>query len=257
MKVTVITTTFNSEATIETCVASVNTQKYSDIEHIIIDGASTDDTLRIIEKIPNRITKIVSENDKGIYDAINKGIKIASGDIIGILNSDDVYFNNNSVKQIVTAFETRKTDCVYGNLVYINKQDQVVRTWKSQSFRPGLFAKSWTPAHPTFYCKRDIYEKFGVYKTDYKIAADVELMLRFLEVHQIKSTFLDEFLVSMRMGGASTKGIQSTITITREVKRAFEENNLSFNLPIYLVHKFMKVKELFNIEERTRSKMPV
>lgn len=245
MKISLITATYNSSATIADCIKSVIEQKHNDIEHLIIDGGSKDNTLEIIKSMPNRVTKIISEPDHGIYDAMNKGILLATGDIVGLLNSDDQFYSNTVLATINQCFESMDIDCTYGKLVYSNKYGKVTRTWKSKPFQSGLFGKSWTPAHPTFYCKRELYENYGLYKTDYKIAADVELMLRFLEVHQVKSYFIDEFLVNMLEGGVSNQGIQSTMTITKELQRAFRENKLKFNLPKYLFHKGLKIKEFF------------
>jgi glycosyltransferase involved in cell wall biosynthesis len=250
MKVSIITVTYNSEATVKSCLTSVKNQTWPNIEHIIIDNASNDGTIGIIKDTPSRLTRLVSEPDKGIYDAINKGILCASGEIIGILNADDVFMNNQSVEKIVNAFKEQNTDCVYGNLVFTNQKGRVIRVWRSKPFISGLFEISWTPAHPTFYCKKLMYETYGLYKTDYKIAADVELMLRYITVHKINSYFLDDFLVNMRYGGISTRGLRSTIIITKEMRRAFKEHNIPFNLFGYLFHKFMKVKEFLNIKNK-------
>ncbi len=244
MKVSIITVTYNSARTISDCVASVNAQTYPEIEHIIIDGASQDKTVEIIKSLPSRISKIVSEPDKGMYDAMNKGIDFSTGGLIGMLNSDDQLFNSQSIEKIVRRFENEKVDAIYGNLIYTDGTNKVIRTWRSDNFKSGLFAKSWCPAHPTFYCKRELYEKLGFYKTDYLIAADVELMLRFLEVHKINSSFIDEVLVNMRTGGVSNQGIKSIITITKEMQRAFKENGIPFNLPKYLFYKGLKIREL-------------
>ena len=244
MKISLITATYNSAATIATCIESVNRQTHADIEHIIIDGASKDNTLEIIQSMPNRVVRIVSEPDKGIYDAMNKGIALATGEVVGILNSDDQFYADNALEQIASAFAQTGADCTYGNLVYTNTEGKVVRSWKSRPYRTGLFARSWSPAHPTFYCKTELYRRYGLYKTDYRIAADVELMLRFLEVHGISSHFIDQTLVNMLQGGVSNQGLKSTLIITREMQRAFRENGLPFNLFKYLFCKGMKVKEL-------------
>jgi len=247
MKVSIITVTYNSEKTIKNCIDSVNSQTYKNIEHIIIDGSSVDRTVSYITSTPNRVKKIVSEPDKGIYDAMNKGIRLATGDVVGTLNSDDVLFDKHVIDKIVKEFDQYiEIDCLYGNLVFVNEDNKVVRKWKSKNFEQGLFEKSWTPAHPTFYCRKSVFEKYGLYKIDYKIAADVEFMLRLLELNKVKSHFLNKFLVSMTIGGVSTNGISSTIIITKEMKRAFEENDLSFNILKYLFYKFLKVKEFFN-----------
>lgn len=243
MKISIITVTFNSGKTIEDCINSVNSQDYKNIEHIIIDGASKDNTIDIVKDIGERVAKIVSEPDKGIYDAMNKGIKLATGDIIGMLNSDDIFYDDGVVQKIVKAFQIDKIESLHGNLVYFNSDKKIIRKWHSQSFKPGLFSKSWSPAHPTFYCKRELYEKYGLYKTDYKIAADVELMLRFLELNRISSMFINDYFVRMRTGGVSNQGVNSTIIITKELRRAFKENNLPFSLTKYLFYKFLKIKE--------------
>lgn len=249
MKISIVTVSFNSAITIKKCINSINEQSYSDIEHIIVDGASTDDTMDIIKSDAKRSPVIISEPDEGIYDAMNKGIRRATGDVIGFLNSDDTLYNKHVVETIVEPFKENNCDCIYGNLIYSNKEGKTIREWKSKSYVPGLFAKSWTPAHPTFYCKKEIYNKFGLYKIDYDIAADVELMLRFLEVHKIKSHFIDKILVNMLAGGVSNQGLGSTFTITKELMRAFNENNLKLNLPKYLFYKFLKIKE-FMLNER-------
>lgn len=246
MKISIITVTFNSSSTIANCVNSINNQTYLNIEHIIIDGASSDDTIERINSIPNRVSKIISEPDNGIYDAMNKGILLATGDVVGMLNSDDQLFDSTSIEKIVAAFEINPIDCCYGNLVFFNKDGKIIRRWHSKPFEYGLFAKSWTPAHPTFYCKRELYEKYGLYKTNYKIASDVELMLRFLELNHISTFFIDEYLVKMLSGGVSNNGIKSTITITKELKQAFQENNLNFNYAKYLFYKLFKIKEFFH-----------
>ncbi|HDR51636.1 MAG TPA: glycosyltransferase [Mariniphaga anaerophila] len=246
MKITIITATYNSAAHIANCIESVNSQTYPNIEHIIIDGVSKDNTLEIINTTPNRVSKIVSEPDKGIYDAMNKGIRLATGDIIGTLNSDDTFYSPEALEQVAHTFEQHpEIDCLYGNLVFVNNEGKAVRRWQSRPFEPGLFAKSWSPGHPTFYCRREVFEKFGLYKTNYKIAADVEFMLRVMEVHCIKSYYLNKTLVRMSMGGVSTSGLQSTVTITREMHRAFKENGLPFNLPKYMFYKALKLREFF------------
>ena len=242
-KISLITVTYNSGSTISDCITSVNNQSYQNIEHIIIDGASKDNTIEIIKSLPNRISKIISEPDRGIYDAMNKGIRLATGDVVGILNSDDQFSNSQCLEEIAQCFENPNVDAVYGNLIYTDEYNNLVRTWKSKPFKTGLFSQSWTPAHPTFYCKREFYYKYGFYKTDYRIAADVELMLRFMEVHRIQTCFIDKVLVNMRSGGVSNKGLQSTVIITKEMRRAFKENRLNFNLPKYIFYKGLKIRE--------------
>jgi len=243
MRISIITVTYNSAQTISACIDSVNNQTYPNIEHIIIDGASKDKTVEIIKMQPNKVEKLISERDNGIYDAMNKGITMATGDIIGILNSDDLLYDTNVLEKIANAFQSNNINCCFGNLVFFNQKGEIVRKWHSRPFEKGIFSKSWTPAHPTFYCKKELYEKHGLYKTDYKIAADVELMLRFLEVKEVRSLFLNEYLVKMQAGGISNNGLKSTIIITQEMKRAFQENGLHFNLLKYLFFKALKLKE--------------
>jgi glycosyltransferase involved in cell wall biosynthesis len=245
LKVSIITICLNSKEFIASTIESVLMQSYKNIEYIVIDGESTDGTLEIIKKYVGSISKYVSEKDKGIYDAMNKGVLLASGDIIGFLNADDIFYDNTVIQRIVSAFTNDSTDSVYGNLVYVNRQDavRITRRWKSKEFRDGLFEKSWTPAHPTFYCKRALYKQLGFYRTDFKIAADVELMYRFLQKYHIRSKYIDADFVRMRDSGVSNRGIQSTIIITREMKKAINENGGHFNLVKYLFFKFLKINE--------------
>ena len=252
MKISIITVCFNSAKTISNTIESVLLQTHKNIQYILIDGCSTDGTIAIIKKYAEIFHKSgieflwMSEPDNGIYEAINKGIKMASGDAIGILNSDDCYYDARALEDISRTLERDAVDCVFGNLVYVDpsKGNQVTRKWISKPFKPGLFEKSWTPAHPSFYCKKRIYEQYGLYRTDFQIAADVELMYRFLEKHRIRSFFLDRFMVIMRRGGVSNRGIKSTIIITQEMKIAINENGGQFNILKYLFYKLLKLKEL-------------
>lgn len=253
MKITIITVSYNSEKTIRDTINSVLSQSSKQIEYIIVDGLSTDNTVDIIKSYEDDFKKNeisfhwISEKDNGLYDAINKGIGLATGDIVGILNSDDFYIDNNVVDNIINSFNEHAIDCVYGNLLYVKSDDTniITRTWKSKSFNKGLFEKSWTPAHPTFYCKKELYDKFGTYRTDFEIAADVELMYRFLDVHNSKSLYLGMDFIKMREGGISNRGIKSTITITKELKKSITENGGNFNVFKYLFFKSLKIKQLF------------
>lgn len=251
MKVSIITVLYNSSSTLTDTIASVYNQTYENIEFILIDGKSTDNSLDIIKSYESafRLKNIsyiwISEKDNGIYDAINKGIKLATGDVIGILNSDDYYNDNLVIGDVASAFQYNNIDCVYGNLNYINTDNKkITRKWISRKYEKGLFDKSWTPAHPTFYCKKEMYIKYGVYRTDFKIAADVELMYRFLEKNQIKSKYLDRLMIIMRQGGVSSRGIKSTIIITKEMRHAYKINGDRLNLLKYLFYKIGKIKEL-------------
>jgi glycosyltransferase involved in cell wall biosynthesis len=244
LKISIITPTYNSEQYIENNINSVFSQSYKNTEHIIVDGASTDNTIKLINKRKNNITFFVSEKDNGIYDAINKGISLSTGDIIGILNSDDKFHNEEVLKEIINVFiENPDVYCLYGNLIFLNNSKKLVRVWNSKKFVTGQFEKSWTPAHPTFYCRKSVYDLFGKYKIDYKIAADVEFMFRVLEIGKLKSFFLNKILVDMTIGGVSTRGFKSTITITKEIRKAFRENGYKLNLIKYLFFKLLKLKE--------------
>ena len=250
LKISVITVSYNSEKTIRGTLESVYKQSYKNTEYIIIDGKSTDGTIEIVKEYQSIFNntetdfKWISEKDNGIYDAINKGIKLATGDVIGILNSDDYYTDSSVLTYIAETFATINCDCLYANLRYIDPDtEKVTRDWKSKPFIKGLFEKSWSPAHPTFYCKKLVYDKYGLYKTDYKIAADVELMYRFLEKNNVSSYYLDRYLVTMRQGGISSNGLNSTYTITKEMIKAFRENGDHLNIAKYLFFKGLKLKE--------------
>ncbi len=241
MKVSIITIAYNSSKTIAKTLQSVLDQKVKNIEHIIIDGKSSDNTLEICKKF-SHISKIISEKDKGVYDAFNKGLKFATGEIIGFLNSDDIFYNEESLQNIINAFDSH-TDCIYGNLKYINSNGVIVRKWESKVFKAGAFKKAWMPAHPTFYCRKKIYDKLGGYKRSYKIAGDFELMLRFLEKHGINSKFIDKNLIIMLTGGISNRNINSKVRILKEEFKAFKENKIKFNKVNYLINKIFKIKE--------------
>lgn len=210
MKVSIITVVYNNANFIKDAIESVLTQSYENIEYIVIDGASNDGTVEIIKRYGNKITHFLSEKDHGIYDAMNKGLKLASGDIIGILNSDDFYISNNVINMVVEVFLYNNVDSVFADLVYVNPDNlaKVVRYYDSSYFSPSKFSYGWMPAHPTFFVRRDIYEKYGFFKTDYKIAADYELLVRFLGKHRISYFYLQIPLVKMRIGGVSTTSLK-------------------------------------------------
>lgn len=234
MKISIITATYNSAAHIADCVKSVYDQSYRNIEHIIIDGASKDKTLDIINSLPNRVEKIVSEPDKGIYDAMNKGIKSATGDIIGILNSDDFFNTPDVITEIAAEFQKdSKLDGVYTNLYYVKQNDpqQVVRHWVSKPFKDNSFFKGWHPPHPTLYLKRSVYEKYGIFNLDFSLAADFELMLRFFERYKIKTNYLPITTIRMRLGGVTSKNLKNVKKQNLECVKAFEKNG--FNPPVF------------------------
>ena len=242
MKISIITISFNANYTIEKTLKSVVSQSYKNIEHIIVDGGSMDNTLDICKAFTH-ISKIVSEPDKGVYDAFNKGLNIATGDVIGFLNSDDVFYSENSVQEIVNIFLNNETDIVYGNLDYVNKEGKVIRNWTSKQYENGLVKKAWMPAHPTFYCKKEVYDRLGGYNDSFKIGGDFELCLRFLEVNKIPSFYLNKKLVKMLVGGISNSGLKSKWTIYKEELRAFKINKINVNPISFFLYKLNKLKQ--------------
>ncbi|MCK5700469.1 MAG: glycosyltransferase [Cyclobacteriaceae bacterium] len=248
MKITIITVCYNSVSHIEDAINSVANQDYKEIEHIVIDGNSYDGTQEVLQKYSGKIAHWISEPDKGIYDAMNKGIKIASGEVIGSLNSDDFYFDNQVISKVVEAFADQKTDAVFGDLIFVDPDNlsRTLRTYSSNSWHPEKFAKGYMPAHPTFFVKRKYYEKYGLFETDYKIAADYEMLIRLLYVYKLNYTYLPLKMVKMRKGGVSSNGIKSNITLNNDDIRACRKHGIKTNaLKIYLKY-FKKVFELFN-----------
>lgn len=248
MKVSIITATFNSAATISGCIASVNNQTHNDIEHIIIDCVSADRTIDIINSSSNRVTKIISEPDNGIYDAMNKGISLATGEVIGILNSDDLYTDNNVIENVVKVFGNKPVDCFHADLYYVKKDDitRIVRYWKTCDFIPGAFSKGWHPAHPTFFVRKEVYEKFGTFNLNFTLAADFELMLRFLERFRITSSYLPQPIVRMRLGGKTSRSIRNSIVQNIECYKAFKLNSISVS-PLYPLYRLLpKLKQFWN-----------
>jgi len=244
MKISVITISYNAENTIEKTLKSIKNQSYNNIEHIIIDGGSKDSTLEICNSFSHE-AKIISESDNGVYDAFNKGLKLATGDVIGFLNADDTFYNENSIQDIVDAFSNNETDIVYGNLDYVNEESKVIRNWISRPYEKGLLKKAWKIAHPSFYCKKEVYDRLGGYNDSFKIAGDFELCLRFLEINQVPSFYLNKKLVKMLVGGISNSGLKSKWIIFKEDLRAFKINNISVNPVLFFLYKFKKLKQFF------------
>ena len=228
MKVSIITVTHNSAETVEQTILSVINQTYPNIEYIIIDGGSVDGTLNIAAKYKEKIAKIISEKDKGIYDALNKGISLASGDIVGLLHSDDFYIHTDVLQHYVDAFHKSKADAVYSNLYYVDQANtnRITRKWKSGDYSPGDFLNGWMPPHPTFFVRKSIYEKLGTFDLQFHSAADYELMLRFIHKHGIKLHYLQEFTVKMRQGGKSNVSLGNRLRANLEDRRAWEVNGI-------------------------------
>ena len=246
MKISIITTTYNSSAFIADCLKSVNNQTYNNIEHIIIDGASKDNTLEIIKNVPSRIVKIVSEPDKGIYDAMNKGIKLATGDVIGILNSDDFFTSDNVIQSVVDTFHNNNIDALYGDVHFVDPDDlnKCVRYYSSAVFKPTLFRFGFMPAHPSFYMKRECYEKFGLFALDYKIASDYDLLIRYLYKEKIKYKYLKKDFVTMRTGGISTENFYSRVTLNKEIVKACRKYGIYTNMFMLSLKYLYKIFEL-------------
>lgn len=238
MKISIITVVYNNVTTLETAIQSVLSQTYRNIEYIIIDGGSTDGTLDIVDKYKTKISLVISEPDKGLYDAMNKGISMATGDVIGILNSDDLYEDQYVIKDVVLGFEENSNiDLLYGNLFYVKYSDtaKVSRNWVSQSYYPRFFDDGNVPPHPSLFIKKGVYQKISLFNLNYKLAADYELMLRIFKVYNFKSMYLNRYMVRMRLGGATNKSIRNIFNGNREILKAWKDNGLK--IPYLLVPK--------------------
>jgi glycosyltransferase involved in cell wall biosynthesis len=246
MKVSIITVVYNNDKTIDCSIQSVLSQDYPSIEYVVIDGQSTDGTLEKIKPYQNKIAHFLSEPDQGIYDAMNKGLNLATGDIIGILNSDDFYIDTTIISQIVQEFQTKQIDLVFGDIVYVKPDDlnKITRYYGSANFHPKKFAWGWMPGHPSCFLKREIYEKYGYFKTDYKIAADYEILTRFMAKHAISYSYIPKVFVKMRTGGVSSANLKSNWILNKEIVRACRENGIKTNMPKVLLKYFTKIFQL-------------
>jgi glycosyltransferase involved in cell wall biosynthesis len=231
-KISVITVCYNSGNTIEDTIRSVVSQDYLNKEYIIIDGGSEDNTLEIAARYKNGISTLISEKDKGMYDAINKGIALASGDIIAILNSDDFYVNETILSEVVAEFDKKKVDSVYCDLQYVERDntDTVKRNWKAGAYEEGMFYKGWMPPHPAFFLKKKCYDAYGCFNTTLKSAADYELMLRMLHVKKVSTSYLPILAVKMRTGGKSNISVANRIKANREDLKAWQINHVKPHL---------------------------
>lgn len=247
MKVSIITITYNSASTLRDTIESVVNQTYSDIEYIIVDGQSTDDTLSIINDYKGKIDKVVSEKDHGLYDALNKGIKLATGDIVGIIHSDDFFTDKYVIEKIVKTIVSNNADAAYGDLYYVDKNDtdRIHRKWKSGIYKHGMFINGWMPPHPTFFVKRSCYEKFGAFNLNFVSAADYELMLRFIHKHKIKLAYLPEFIIKMRVGGKSNVSLKNRIRANKEDRKAWIANGLKPRIYTLYAKPLRKIIQLF------------
>lgn len=248
MKISIITVTYNSERTIEQTIQSVLSQNYPNIEYILVDGLSTDQTLPIIKKYESKINHLISEKDFGIYDALNKGILLATGDVIAILHSDDFYSHNQVITKYVEVFKSSDADAVYADLNYVDSHqtDKLVRKWVSGAYDSHLFYEGWMPPHPTFLIKTNVIKQYGLYNTNFKTAADYELMLRMIVGHKISLAYLNEVTVLMRTGGQSNVSLANRILANLEDRKAWKVNKLKpkwytlFKKPLLKIFQFLK-----------------
>jgi glycosyltransferase involved in cell wall biosynthesis len=237
LKVSIITVSFNSAKTIADTIESVLSQDFPEIEYIIVDGNSSDDTLKIIRQYENRISKWISEKDQGMYDAMNKGIAMATGDVIGILNSDDVYINNQVISEMMALLQEKNAQVVFADLILVDQGDdsKVLRYYDSGHFHPDKFRYGWMPAHPTVFVRRELYQAVGPFSTTYQIAADYEMLIRMMAIQKAPYAYLPKPVVRMRSGGASTAGISRNWILNKEIVRACKENGIYSNMAMLLL----------------------
>jgi glycosyltransferase involved in cell wall biosynthesis len=249
IKVTLITVTLNSEKFLEDAIQSVMAQDYPNIEHIIIDGESTDGTLNILSKYNGHIAKWVSEKDYSMYDAINKGMKMASGDIIGTLNSDDMLASTDVISKIVECFELKKVDAVYGDLVYVEKDNttKILRKWKGGEFNINRFRYGWMPAHPTFYFRRSLLDTCGYYETHFFTAADYEFMARYLFYYRVSAAYVPKLIVRMRNGGMSNSNIFRRLRANRRDYLAMKKNRVPMPFLVAFLKPLIKLHQYTNM----------
>jgi glycosyltransferase len=247
VKVSIITAVRNGAEIIEQCIKSVCDQSFKNIEYIIIDGNSTDGTLEIIRKYQSKISNWVSEPDNGIYDALNKGMKMATGDIIGFLHADDFYANDIVIELVVSHMTKHNVNSCYGDLEYVSNKntEKVIRYWKSGPYRDGLFQKGWMPPHPTFFVRKEIYKKYGGFNTDLRIAADYELMLRFIARNKVTTHYIPKVLVNMRTGGNSNRSLRNMLIKSSEDYKAWKMNNLNGGLYTIMLKNLSKLPQFF------------
>lgn len=240
MKVSIITVVFNAEHTIADALRSVASQTHSDIEHIVVDGASSDTTLGVIKANSDRVAMLISEPDDGIYDAMNKGLKLATGEVIGLLNADDILQDESVISQVVAAHADQELDACYADLVYVKQNDltQVTRFWRSRDFRKGLCFSGWMPAHPTLYLKRRVYDRVGNFNTDLRYQADLEFCVRAFELHSINSRYIPKLWVRMRLGGVTNNSIRSMVKGNWESYLALRKLGLKRDPISYFLIKF-------------------
>jgi glycosyltransferase involved in cell wall biosynthesis len=247
MKFSIITVSYNAGDTIEDTIKSVLSQKDVDVQYIIIDGASSDDTMEVVDRYRDQLDVVISEPDNGIYSGMNKGLTYANGDIVAFLNADDVYADDNVLDRIATVFDQHNVDACYGDLVYVDKNqpDRIVRYWKSRKFKKGLFKTGWMPAHPTFFAKKELYDKFGNFDEQFSLQSDFDLTMRFMELHDIRTDYLPEILVRMKMGGESNRKLSNVVRGNLEAYRSCKKNGLSVSYLFILRKLLSRVPQFF------------
>jgi len=239
MKVSIITVSYNAEKTIADTINSVINQSYKNIEYIIVDGLSSDSTINIVNSFNHEITKVISEKDRGLYDAMNKGIRESTGEVIGFINSDDFYANKKVVENVVQLFNESKIDGCYSDLCYVDSKNtsKISRYWKSDIEPEDSFSSSWVPPHPTFFVKKIIYKKYGNFNIKFNYAADFDLMLRFMKVHKIKTKYVPDIFVNMRLGGQTNKSLKNILLQNLEIFNSLKLNQVKFSYFKFVLHK--------------------
>lgn len=247
MKISVVTITYNSALTLRDTIESVLTQRYKNIEYLIVDGGSTDETLDIIKSFSDDRIKWISEPDKGIYDAMSKGKRMTTGEVVGILNSDDFYPDNLVLERVAAAFSDEKIDAVYGDLKYVDYLDtsKITRNWVSGEYNRENFLRGWMPPHPTFFLRKAAFEKYGYYNPDFKSAGDYELMLRMLFKNKLKAHYIPQVQVTMRAGGVSNSSIKNRIRANREDKLAWQLNGIKPKWYTLIMKPLSKLRQWF------------
>ena len=247
MKISVITATFNSARTLEDCFESLRGQTHRDVEHIVIDGGSTDGTAEIIRRNAERISYWASEPDGGVFYALNKGLRRATGDVIGFLHSDDRFADPGVLESIARGLAPDHIDAVYGDLHYVSAThpDRVIRDWKAGEYRRGAFRLGWMPPHPTFYARRRVYERLGPYREELRISADYEWLLRFFEIEGFRAGSLDRLMVKMRVGGNSNRSVPTLIRKSWEDYRSWLMNGLSMSPTTLFLKNVLKIRQFF------------
>jgi glycosyltransferase involved in cell wall biosynthesis len=243
LKISLISVVFNAQNTIDRCIQSILRQKFNNVQYIIIDGGSTDNTIQIINQYRDKIDLFISEPDNGIYDAMNKRIAMATGDIIGTLNADDFYADDDVLSAVEQAFMDSKMSILYGDLDYIDPNEKIIRKWRSGQYKSGMFNWGWMPPHPTFYCRRELFERLGMYSLDYGSAADYELMLRFIHSNKTNVIYLNKVMVKMNIGGVSNKNLSNRVKALQFDLKAMRNNGILFPVITILLKPIRKIMQ--------------